>query len=86
MGIFDFFASSGRYLSQKKLEKLLREMKILSLQEREYVKGVFSRFHSNGISKEEAKRAIRELKFNFGDKLDSAEVERVRQKLLGFFA
>ena len=86
MGIFDIFLNPGRRLSHKKLDKLLREIKILSPQEREYVKGVLGGFLRDGVSKEEAKKAIRELRLNALDKIDSQETERIKQKLLGFFA
>lgn len=86
MGIFDFLSpSSGKHLSKEKLDALLRQISALSPEEREYVKAVFGRYLSEGISKEEAARAIRDLRINASDNLDAGEVEKIKLKILSFF-
>ena len=86
--MFDFLlgGSSGKKLTLKKLDKELREIAALSPEEREYVKAALSRYLSGGISKMEAEHAVRQLKLNFKDNLDAIEAEKVRQKILGYFA
>jgi hypothetical protein len=80
-----WFFSSGKILYQDKLKSLLNEISALSPEEREYVKAVFSRYASNGISREEAEKAIRQMKLNFSDNIDSQELQRIKEKILGFF-
>ncbi|MBI2278904.1 MAG: hypothetical protein HYU81_02480 [Candidatus Brennerbacteria bacterium] len=85
--MFDIFfpRRDQKAMNAKNLEKLLKEISALSPEEREYVKAAFSRFQTNGISKLEAEQAIRNLKLNFRDTLDPAEVEKVKLKILSFF-
>ncbi len=86
MGIFDFLShSTGKHLPMKKLDKMLREIRALSPEEREYVKAVFSRYQTNGITKEEANRAVRTLLENMKDTLTHGEAEKVKMKILSFF-
>ena len=83
--MLDFLFSPGKSISRSKLDKMLRAIPALSPQEREYVKAVFGKFLSNGISRLEAEKVIRGMKFNFSDNLDSSEVQRVKERMLGFF-
>ena len=78
--------SSGKSLSKEKLNQLLYQISALSPEEREYVKAIFNKYSSGGVSVAEARKAVNELKFNYSDNLDPTEVERVKQKILGFFA
>lgn len=78
-----FFSSKS--ISKTRLDKMLRKISALSPEEREYVKAVFSKYTSGGISKSEAEKVIRQLKMNFSDNLDSSEVEKIKQKILGYF-
>lgn len=70
---------------KEKLEKLLKEIPELSPQEREYVKALFGKFAPQGITKFEAEKIIREMKLNFKDSLDSAEAEKIKNKILSAF-
>ena len=77
--------SGGKRVQRKEFERLLRDIPSLSTAEREYVLGVFDRYLSDGISKEEAVRAIRELKLQTGDVIDSYEAEELHKRLLRLF-
>ena len=85
--MFDIFfpQKRRRTLNEEKLEKLLREISVLSPEEREYVKAAFGHYRENGISKLEAEEVINNLKFNFRDNLDAAEVEKIKLKISSFF-
>jgi hypothetical protein len=86
MGIFDFLSTSGsKHLPAKKLEKMLREMHALSTGDREYIKGVFSRYESGGVSKDEAMHAIHTLLEDMHDRITHEEAEKVKMKILSFF-
>jgi len=85
--MFGFFGfGSSKRIYKDKLKSLLNQISILSPQEREYVKAVFSKYASNGISREEAEKAIRELKINASDNIDAEELQRIKEKILGFFS
>lgn len=77
--------SSGKRVTRKQLEQILRDTTVLSQAEREYVKGVFTKYLSDGISKEEAERAVRELKLQTGDVIDPHEADELRSRLLQLF-
>ncbi|MEK7629949.1 MAG: hypothetical protein AAB432_01015 [Patescibacteria group bacterium] len=79
------FFSSDKTLYREKLGILLNQISALSPEEKEYVKAIFGKYAADGISKFEAEKAIRELKFNFSDNLDSTEVEKIKIKILSFF-
>ena len=83
--MLEFLFSPSKSISKSKLDKMLRGISALSPQEREYVKAVFGKFSSNGISRLEAERVIRGMRFNLSDSLDPTEVQRIRDKILGFF-
>ncbi|MDI6734201.1 MAG: hypothetical protein QMD50_01765 [Patescibacteria group bacterium] len=86
MGLIDILTGGvGKALSRKKLDRLLHQISALSPQEREYINGIFARFLSNGISKQEAQKAIHQLKLNIGDSIDPAELEKIKLKILSFF-
>lgn len=68
-----------------KLNQILREIPHLSSSEREYVKGIFAQYGSGGIDKLEAQKAIRQMKFNFSDTLDSYEVSQIQNKIQDAF-
>jgi hypothetical protein len=80
-----FPASAGKRMKLADLDRELKEMTVLSPDEREYMKATFSKYLANGISKLEAEQAIRGLRLNFKDNLDQNEVEKVKRKLLAFF-
>lgn len=80
-----FFPLKRKALAMEKLEKLLAEISALSPEEREYVKAAFGRYQANGVSKLEAEQAIRDLKLNFRDALETNEVEKIKLKILSFF-
>jgi len=80
MGLF----SSEKKISKQKLEEFLRKIAILELSEREYIKGLFSRYSSGGIGKLEIEKAVRELKLDTSDKIEREEAEAVKQQLLDY--
>lgn len=80
-----WFFSSGKRVKRKEFERILRETPSLGMAEREYVKGVFLKYLSDGISKAEAERAIRELKLQMGDVVSTYEAEELRSRLLRVF-
>lgn len=82
--MWPFSSSSSKRISKFKLDKLLREIRILEQREREYVKGLFSQYASGGISKLEVQEAIRRMKFDKSDNIDTHEAEAIKQKLLEF--
>ena len=84
MGLFDFFSggSGSKKLSRVKLHELLRQIAILKPAEREYVEGVFGRYHAGEIDKFEIEKVIRQLKFDTGDPISVEEAEAIRRKLL----
>ncbi len=86
MGVLEIIlGNTGKKLQLKRMDAMLREIAALSPDEREYVKATFGKYLADGVTKEEAERAIRELKLNLQDSLDPDEVERVRMKILSFF-
>ncbi|MBI4434439.1 hypothetical protein HY635_01295 [Candidatus Uhrbacteria bacterium] len=80
-----WFFSSGKRIQRKELERILREIPALGVAEREYVKGVFTKYLSGGVSKTEAERAVRELKLQAGDAIDSYEADELKARLLRVF-
>ncbi|MDO8599092.1 MAG: hypothetical protein Q7S02_03205 [bacterium] len=80
-----WFSSSGKRIQRKELERVLRETEALSVAEREYVEGVFTKYLSDGISKAEAERAIRELKVQMGDAISTYEADALKARLLRLF-
>ena len=80
-----WFFSTGKRVKRKELERILREIPALGVAEREYVKGVFMKYLSGGVSKAEAERAVRELKFQARDGIDSYEADELRSRLLRVF-
>ncbi|PIR97691.1 MAG: hypothetical protein COT91_00050 [Candidatus Doudnabacteria bacterium CG10_big_fil_rev_8_21_14_0_10_41_10] len=80
MGLF----SSEKKISKQKLDELLRKIAILELSEREYIKGLFSRYSSGDISKLEIEKVVRDLKLDTSDKIEREEAETVKQQLLDY--
>ena len=80
-----WFFSSGKRVQRKEFERVLRETPSLGVAEREYVKGIFSKYLSDGISRVEAERAIRELKLQTGDVVNTYEADELRARLLRVF-
>ncbi len=76
--------SNNKTLSTNDLDKLLKEISVLQQAEREYVKGLFTKYQSGGINKMEVEKAIREMKFNTSDIIDTTEAEAIREKLLSY--
>lgn len=77
-----WFFSSSKSIKQQDLDKLLQDLPILDKAEREYIKGVFTKYQAGGISRQEVEKAIRELKLNTADIIDPVEAEAVKNKLL----
>lgn len=78
MGLF----SSTKKIYRDDFRKVLRSIPQLSPQERAYVEGIFQDSLKGGLSKEELKREIGQLKHNANDPLDSFEVRKLKEKLL----
>lgn len=72
-------------ITKNTLNQLLREIAILSAEEREYVKAVFGKYLSGGISKWEAEQAIRQMQINYQDTLSAEEVGKIKEKILAAF-
>ncbi|MDZ4229748.1 MAG: hypothetical protein U1C53_01285 [Candidatus Veblenbacteria bacterium] len=77
-----WFSSDAKSIKPLQLDELLRDITALDRAEREYVKGVFTKYKSGDINKLDVERAIRELKLNTGDIIDPAEAEAIKDKLL----
>ena len=73
-------------LTKQSLDHLLHEIDILSAEEREYVKAVFGKYMSDGVSKREAEQAIHQLQINQRDGLSPEEVARIKETILEYFA
>ncbi|MFA4936962.1 MAG: hypothetical protein WC575_01525 [Patescibacteria group bacterium] len=76
--------SNDKTLSALELEKFLHQIPILQQAEREYVKGLFTKYRTGGISKMEVEKAVREMKFNTTDIIDITETEAIKDKLLSY--
>ncbi len=76
--------SNDKILSSQQLDNLLKQIPILQQAEREYVKGLFTKYKAGGISKLEVEKAVREMKFNTTDIIDTMEAESIKNKLLSF--
>ena len=79
------FGSSGKRIYKKGLNKTLKEISVLSPEEREYVKGVFRGDLKDGITITELKKAVRDLERNYRDSLDYNEVKKIKEKLFKVF-
>ncbi len=77
-----WFSSNSKSIKHPDLDELLRDIPSLDRAEREYVKGVFIKYKSGDINREDVEKAIRELKLNTGDIIDPAEAEAIKVKLL----
>jgi hypothetical protein len=77
-----WFSSSSKTIKHRDLDNLLRDLPVLDRAEREYVKGLFFKYKEGGITKLEVEKAIRELKLNTSDVIDSSEAEAIKDKLL----
>lgn len=75
------FFSSSKKITKDEFKKALQSIPELSDIERSYTEGVFQGALRDGISKEELKREISQLKRNSSDPLDSYEVEKIKKKL-----
>ncbi len=78
MGLF--FPSSKK-INRDEFKKVLHSIPELSDLERSYVEGVFQNALKDGISKEELKKEINDLRHNYNDPLDPYEVEKLKKKL-----
>lgn len=59
------FSSSSKHLSRQEVEKILKNISSLDYKEREELMGAFAMVDSGGISKEEFKKVIYELKNSY---------------------
>lgn len=82
MGLF----SSEKKISKQKLDELLKNIPYIENSEREYIKGLFSRYQSGGISKLEVEKTVRALKIDTSDKIDKFEAEKVKEELLSYLS
>jgi len=85
MSIFDIFFDSSKKIYRREFNKALCQIPELSDKERTYVSGVFQDSLRDGLSKEELKREISQLRHNSNDLLDSFEVEKIKKKLMEYF-
>lgn len=78
-----WFSSDSKTFKESELDVALKNITSLDRAEREYIKGVFTKYKSGNINKLDIEKAIRELKLNTSDVIDPAEAEAVKEKLLG---
>ena len=78
MGIF---FSESKKIKRDEFKRILQSIPELSDIEISYLQGVFQDALKDGISKEELKREIYDLKHDSNDPLDYSEVEKVKNKL-----
>ena len=76
--------SNDKILSPQQLDNLLKQIPILQQAECEYVKGLFTKYKAGGISRLEVEKAVREMRFNTSDIIDTTEAEAVKNKLLSY--
>lgn len=77
-----WFSSGAKTVQPQELDELLRQIPALDRAEREFVKGVFTKYKSGDINKLDVEKGIRELKLNTADVIDPAEAEAIKEKLL----
>ena len=80
MGIF---FDSSKKIYRKDFDKLIRSISELSKTERSYIEGIFQDSLRDGLTKGELKREISRLKNNSSDDIDSYEIEKIKNKLIG---
>lgn len=78
MGLF----SSTKRMSMRELEDILRDVSSLQGSERAYVRGVFSKYDSGGISKRDVRLAAREMMHDTSDIIGRAEARAIKRALL----
>jgi len=79
-----FFSDSSK-IYRDEFKRLLYKIPALSPQERSYVLGLFQDALENGLTKEELRREIYQLKKIHSDELDFSEIEKLQKKLLENF-
>ena len=79
------FYSRGKKINRDEFKKVLHGIPELSDIERSYAEGVFQNALKDGISKEELKKEINDLKRNSNDPLDPDEVKKLKKKLEELF-
>jgi len=74
-------------IPQSHLDDLLRKVDSSKLKDshRQYIKGLFDQHASGGISKEEIKKGIYQLKNDVHDNIDRHTAEKVEKALLAHF-
>jgi hypothetical protein len=77
-----WFSSNAKTIRPQQLDKLLRDIPLLDRAEREYVKGLFTKYKSGDLNRTDIEKAIRELKLNTSDIIDPTEAEAIKNKLL----
>jgi len=79
------FFSDGGKIYREEFKQLLFKIPALSPQERAYVLGIFQDSLRNGLTKEELRREIEQLRKIHSDELDSSEINKLKEKLLENF-
>lgn len=77
-----WFSSNSKSIKPSDLDSILRDITSLDRAEKEYVKGVFTKYKNGDINRDEVERAVRELKLNTSDIIDPDEAEAIKKKLL----
>ncbi len=76
-----WFSNDPKTVKLDQLDDILEDIPSLDRVEREYVKGVFTRFRYGNISKSDVEKAIQEIRRDTSDVIDPAEAEAIRKKL-----
>lgn len=79
------FGESIKKINQKDFDKALKSISVISPEERAYLNEVFREDLKDGLTEKELKYRIEKLSYNYNDSLDSDEVQKVKNKLLGMF-
>ncbi len=69
------------------LRKILRKIptSILDPEERGFVLGLFWKYKSGGITKQEVEKAIKEMKWGGADPIDQYEAKKIYEELIKYF-
>jgi len=73
--------SSSKKIKENDFEKTIKDIPQLSDEERAYVKGIFKDSLRDGLSGEELKKEISQLKRDSNDSLNSFEIKKLKKRL-----
>jgi len=74
---------TNKKIYRRDFDKILKNISELSKTERSYIEGVFQNSLRDGLTKDELKKEIERLKRNSDDEIDSYEIKKIKDKLMG---